>query len=198
MSGTEEMSSSKDKEFFRQDFTSATEWDVFNARLEEIIYDWKLKDLKINGYDLEKNELSLCKWEKQNEFVKYSDLEVSITRYHAIVNVNGDNGDNSQEGNVSFANSKNTCQTFEDLMTLSNNWCILEDTDSETIHPLARWYGLRDFVVVSVTNRVLTELEHRMLLSSIYTEIAETGTEIPFFMQAQKPHLHVYSGNFYL
>lgn len=28
-------------EFYHQDFTTATDWEVFIARLEEIIYEWK-------------------------------------------------------------------------------------------------------------------------------------------------------------
>lgn len=31
-----------DNEFFQQDFTTASEWEIFNARLEEIFHEWKL------------------------------------------------------------------------------------------------------------------------------------------------------------
>lgn len=201
MSEAEETSPTKDKEFFRQDFTAATEWDVFNARLEKIICEWKLKDVKFSGHKLGENELSLSQWERQNEFVKYSDLELCIRRHHTAgkpkVNdeVNQESDESTSNKSIEISKSSNNCQAFIDLMALTNNWTILEESDNETIHPLTRWFNLRDFVAISVLNRVPTEIEHRTLLSSAYTEIGETGTEVPFFVQAQRPHLHVYSGD---
>lgn len=201
MSETGDTSPVKDKEFFRQDFTGATEWDVFNARLEKIICEWKLKDVKFSGHKLEENELSLSQWERQNEFVKYSDLELCIRRHHTAGKpkeknqLSNESNEPTSSESIEINKSSNKCQAFVDVMTLTNNWSILEENDNETIHPLTRWFSLRDFVTISVLNRAPTDIEHRTLLSSAYTEIGETGTEVPFFVQSQRPHLHVYSGN---
>lgn len=149
-----------DNEFYQQDFTTASEWEIFNARLEEQFHEWKLPFVETKA-TLKKNELSLCDWNIVKETVYFADSELIIARYCAKT---------LSDSTSSEKLKSPTCQAFKDLMSLENNFCILDEKCDDTkIHPIARWYGLRDFVVVYPTKKSITnESQIRVLLSSIH------------------------------
>lgn len=199
-----------DNEFFQQDFTTASEWEIFNARLEEIFHEWKLPYIDATGDALSENQLAFCEWAIQNETVFFADVELNITRHCAKIPVikSDDDGNNvvdsetasGDAGKASATASKQSnetrkCQAFIDIMALANNNCVLDEKSDETIHPLARWYGLRDFVVVSPAQKSITnESQIRILMSSIHIAVAESNCEVPVFVQALDKKQHVYSG----
>ncbi|XP_037047292.1 rab3 GTPase-activating protein catalytic subunit isoform X2 [Bradysia coprophila] len=175
-----------DNEFYQQDFTTASEWEVFNARLEEQFHEWKLPFVETKA-PLNRNELSLCEWNVVKENVYFADSELTIARYCA----KPANNPTSPEKMKS-----QTCQAFKDLLALENNFCILDERCDDTkIHPIARWYGLRDFVVVYPTKSAITnESQIRVLLSSIHIAVAESNCEVPVFVQVMEKRRKVYLG----
>lgn len=147
-----------DNEFYQQDFTTASEWEIFNARLEEQFHEWKLPFVETKE-NLKKNELSLCDWNIVKETVFFADSELVIARYCA---------NTATHSTTPEKQMSQTCQAFKDLVSLENNFCVL-DEKSDKIHPIARFYGLRDFVVVYPTKKSITnESQIRVLLSSIH------------------------------
>lgn len=199
----------EESEFFNQDFTTATRWEVFNARLEEIIHEWKLPFKSFTGERLTANQLSECEWETKEEQISYDGIEFKITQYCVLPpTTDDDKSDDEMTDSVASASvevdvqkkvkspaEQSQCQAFVDLMALENNWCTLDERSHFTIHPLARWYGLRQFVIVSTAESIkLTENQRRMLLSSIHIAIGETSCEVPIFVQALRQQQHVYSG----
>lgn len=196
----------EETEFFNQDFTTATRWEVFNARLEEIIHEWKLSFKTFTDEQLQPNQLSECEWDTKEEKISYDGIEFKITQY--CVRPDDDKSDDEMTDSVASASidmdamkkvkssaEQTQCQAFVDLMALDNNWCTLDERSHSTIHPLARWYGLRQFVVVSTAESIkLNENQRRMLLSSIHVAIGETSCEVPIFVQALSHQQHVYSG----
>lgn len=200
-----------ESEFFNQDFTTATRWEVFNARLDEIIHEWKLPFKSFTGERLTPNQLSECDWETKEEQISYDGIEFKITQYCVkppTASPDDDKSDDEMTDSVTSASidvdaqkkakmaaDQPQCQAFVDLMALENNWCTLDERSHLTIHPLARWYGLRQFVIVSTAESIkLTENQRRMLLSSIHVAIGETSCEVPIFVQALRQQQHVYSG----
>jgi Rab3 GTPase-activating protein catalytic subunit len=67
-------------------------------------------------------------------------------------------------------------QALEDMMSLDNDFppetkCDFGD-DSSHPHPLVRWYGLRDFVVVTPARCSMSgDSRMKILLSSVYIAI---------------------------
>lgn len=200
----------EETDFFNQDFTTVTRWEVLCARLEEIIHEWKLPYKNSSGDRLAVNQLSVCEWDTKEELITYDGTELKLTLYSAKIS----NDEEKSEGemtdsmaSVSIETETNSlfkqcqgvtkirCQTFIDLISLENNWCILDEKSNASIHPLARWYGLREFMVLApVGSTAISENLRRMLLSSIQVTIGETMCEVPIFVQALKPQQHVYSG----
>lgn len=56
---------------YHHDFTTASEWEVFVARLEEIIREWKLPHIK-NYSVLKKGDLSNMPWEETFENLHFA------------------------------------------------------------------------------------------------------------------------------
>lgn len=184
-----------DNEFFQQDFSTATEWEIFNARLEEIFHEWKLPYTE-PGKPLSANELSTSEWDTMHEVVFFADVELNITRYWAKLS----SADTTQTIDP-IIDDKNTsqsikCQAFDDLMSLNNDYCIIDERSSDKyIHPIARWYGIRDFVIISPAKKSISnESQIRILLSSIHIAAAESNCEIPIFVQALERKQNVYAG----
>lgn len=183
-----------DNDFFQQDFTTASEWEIFNARLEEIFHEWKLPYVEI-GQSLTKNELSLCDWETTNETIMFADVELNVVRYRVKETKSGGSQKTSESERKEPGKELKTCQTFNDLMSLENNFCVLDERAHSTIHPLAQWYGLRDFVVVSPLRKSISnESQIRILLSSIHIAVAESSCEVPVFVQVLERIQNVYLG----
>lgn len=58
---------------YHYDFTTASEWEIFIARLEEIIHDWKLSASRSSlCKPLEKNELLNGTWLTKSEHVLFA------------------------------------------------------------------------------------------------------------------------------
>lgn len=174
-----------DNEFFQQDFTTASEWEIFNARLEEIFHEWKLPFVETQK-PLEQNQLFRAEWEVKSEIIFFADVELSIKRYRAIF----ESSDEEQDE----ITKKKESQAHVDLTSVTNNFNIY-DLNTGKIHPLAAWYGLRDFVVIEPTgNPIVNESQYRVLLSSACMTIAESNTEIPVFVHIMPHELNVYLG----
>lgn len=178
-----------DNEFYQQDFTTASEWEIFNARLEEHIHEWKLPFVEI-GCPLAKNELSLCEWGTKTEMILFADVELKLTRYCAKVDNRSESPPETRSREI-----PQQPQAFYDLMSLNNNHCIVDERSDSNIHSLARWYGLRDFVVVSpVAKAILNESQIRIMLSSIHIAVADSSCEVPIFFQALETKQNVFAG----
>jgi Rab3 GTPase-activating protein catalytic subunit len=69
-----------DIDFFQQDFTTASAFELFNARLEQIFQHWTLKEefLKTLKPALKKNELFLNQWETVCESISFADFELVV------------------------------------------------------------------------------------------------------------------------
>lgn len=195
---------------FNQDFTTATRFEVFCSRLEEIIHDWKLPYKKQCAGKLPPNALSVNEWETKEELVTFDGMELKVTLYTVKLADTDKQDDLSPESarrmSVDVGEKALTeksplaisseCQAFVDLMSLDNNWCTLDEQSNLNIHPLSRWYGLRQFVVIGMVAGVaINENQRRILLSSIHMAIGETNISIPVFVQALKFQQHVYSGD---
>lgn len=192
-----------DSDFFQQDFTTASEWEVFNARLEEQIHEWKLPFVE-SGAPLSAHQLSLCDWTVSEEHVTFADVDIVLTRYRcdipAAVAVESDAAAaiNSEVGHpttVAEAPASKITQAFADLLSTANNYALLDERADTALHPLARWYGLRDFVVVAPARKPITnESQISIMLSSLHIAVAESGCCVPVFFQAMELRQHVYSG----
>ena len=130
------------------------------------------------------------------ERVHFADLELMLTRYCAKIPesacIDNDNG------NKQVSSSSPLSQAFMDLLSSKNDYCIMHEQQdgAKSVHPLARWYGLRDFVVVSPTGSksLADENQIRIILSSLHIAVGDSGCNIPLFLHVLNKKHHVYRG----
>ncbi|XP_055548685.1 rab3 GTPase-activating protein catalytic subunit isoform X2 [Wyeomyia smithii] len=177
-----------DTEFFQQDFTTASEWEIFNARLEEIFHEWKLSyGLAGNQGRLGRNELSLCEWTVLKEKLSFADVELDVVRYKANVS--------ERELSPESKPESGECQAFVDLLANDNDYSIIDHMADRRLHPLAQWYGLREFVVVvPVKQSITNESQIRILMSSIHIAVSESSCDVPVFVQVLEKVQNVFLG----
>lgn len=56
---------------YHHDFTTTTEWEVFIAKLEEIIQEWKLPDVKMS-VPLQRGDFLNLSWHTKSEKLNFA------------------------------------------------------------------------------------------------------------------------------
>lgn len=66
------------EDFYHHDFTTASEWEVFIARLEEIVHEWKLPLAKI-GPSLKPGDFANLTWEQKSEDLNFAGFFIFLS-----------------------------------------------------------------------------------------------------------------------
>nr|CAD7397861.1 unnamed protein product [Timema cristinae] len=186
----------EDQDFYQCDFTTASQWEIFIARLEEVIHEWKLPQIK-KGPLLKKGELTDGEWEEKCEQIIFADVNFTLTRYNLKLTLLEDLVSPIEEDNENIKN-----QALDDIMSMENVFppqCDGGNVNGRYTtrpHPLARWYGLRDFMVLAPARGfdISTESKVKILLSSVYMAVNNSNCQIPIFVQIHDPWQHFYMG----
>lgn len=163
-----------------------------NQKIFLLFLQWKLPYTK-HQPALKKNQLWECSWKIEREKLTFASTEFEVQHYKAeIEDIPGRQEQEEVEVDPKKKEEK-LCQAFTDVLSFENEFCIL-DEGNEDIHPLARWYGIREFVVIVPIEQTLNESQIRILLSSIHICAADSNTEIPVFVQVLKKRQNVFLG----
>ncbi|KAK2582517.1 hypothetical protein KPH14_004814 [Odynerus spinipes] len=173
------------EDFYHHDFTTATEWEVFIARLEEIMHEWKISD-KRNGSPLKSGDLVNCQWETKVEKVNFADVEFSFKHFKLKL----ESDDNAESPLEDEDDEKTECQ--KDIFNSSNDFARLDQEHLE----IAPFFGIREFLVVvpGKKHTIINETRMKILLSSITIAANNTNSEVPFFVQVQESWQKMYFG----
>ncbi|XP_039198299.1 rab3 GTPase-activating protein catalytic subunit isoform X2 [Crotalus tigris] len=164
------------------DFTTASEWERFISRVEEVLNDWKLINIS-SGEPLEKGVYTTEIWEEKAEEITFADFRFSVT-HHYLVQKSSDK--NAKDELVEDA----LPVAMQDLLCMNNDF-------PPRAHCLVRWYGLRELVVIApATNieAVLSESKCNLLLSSVSIALGNTGCQVPIFVQIHHRSRKMYVG----
>uniref|UniRef100_A0A672P1L1 Rab3 GTPase-activating protein catalytic subunit n=1 Tax=Sinocyclocheilus grahami TaxID=75366 RepID=A0A672P1L1_SINGR len=164
------------------DFTTASEWERFISRVEEVLNDWKLIGSGV-GKPLEKGELTSGSWEETTQEISFSDFRFSIT-HHCLKQESAENESRDEP-------EEDACPlAMQDLLCMNNDF-------PPRAHCLVRWFGVREFVVISPganCEAVVSESKCNLLLSSVSIALANTGCQVPLLVQIQQNWRKVYAG----
>ncbi|XP_035661424.1 rab3 GTPase-activating protein catalytic subunit-like isoform X2 [Branchiostoma floridae] len=164
------------------DFTTASEWERFVARIEEVINEWKLANLA-PGPPLLKGELSTGEWEDRSEVVTFADVRFGMTLHRLK---------EKQQVQTPGDMEEEDCQpqAIQDLLAMENDF-------PPRAHCLCRWFGVRSFVVLAPgghSDSIQSESKASLLLSSISIAVNNTGCSVPVFVQTQQKWRRMYQG----
>ncbi|KAJ8247119.1 hypothetical protein GJAV_G00258960 [Gymnothorax javanicus] len=164
------------------DFTTASEWERFVSRVEAVLNDWKLIGSSA-GRPLDKGEYSTGIWEEKSKEINFADFKFSIT-HHYLKQDSAEN-DGAQEPEEDAVP-----RAMQDLLCVNNDF-------PPRAHCLVRWYGAREFVVISPganCEAIISESKCNLLLSSVSISLANTGCQVPMFVQIQQKWRRMYAG----
>ncbi|KAM4525060.1 rab3 GTPase-activating protein catalytic subunit isoform 1-T1 [Odontesthes bonariensis] len=172
-----------DSEVFEiNDFTTASEWERFVSRVEEVLNDWKLTENSVGKQSPEKGEYTSGTWGEESKDITFADFKFYITHYFLKQDCKDDGKDRREEDALPLA--------MQDLLYMNNDF-------PPRAHCLVRWYGIREFVVISPgTNceAIISESKCSLLLSSISISLASSGCQVPMFVQIQQKWRRIYAG----
>uniref|UniRef100_A0A671VIU6 Rab3 GTPase-activating protein catalytic subunit n=1 Tax=Sparus aurata TaxID=8175 RepID=A0A671VIU6_SPAAU len=158
------------------DFTTASEWERFVSRVEEVLNDWKLIGNSAGRSTLGKGIYTSGTWGEKNQDISFADFKFNITHYFLKQESEKDDGQDMLEEAVKRA------------MLNCMICCICAFGDR---------YGIREFVVISPgTNceAIISESKCNLLLSSISISLANSGCQVPMFVQIQQKWRRMYAG----
>ncbi|XP_070803091.1 rab3 GTPase-activating protein catalytic subunit isoform X2 [Pituophis catenifer annectens] len=164
------------------DFTTASEWERFISRVEEVLNDWKLINIS-SGKSLEKGVYTTETWEEKSDEITFADFRFSVTHHYLVQKSTDKNAkDELVEDALPVA--------MQDLLCMNNDF-------PPRAHCLVRWYGLRELVVIAPAannEAVLSESKCNLLLSSVSIALGNTGCQVPVFVQIHHRHRKMYVG----
>ncbi|XP_026008792.1 rab3 GTPase-activating protein catalytic subunit-like [Astatotilapia calliptera] len=155
----------------------------FVSRVEEVLNDWKLTGNTAQKVSPEKGEYTSGTWAEKSQEINFADFKFYISHYFLKQECEEDDGkDNLEEDAIPLA--------MQDLLCMNNDF-------PPRAHCLVRWFGIREFVVISPgTNceAVISESKCNLLLSSISISLANSGCQVPMFVQIQQKWRRMYAG----
>ncbi|XP_076182491.1 RAB3 GTPase activating protein subunit 1 isoform X2 [Ptiloglossa arizonensis] len=172
------------EDFYHHDFTTASEWEVFIARLEEIMHEWKLCNTKI-GRSLKSGDFIKCQWEKNTEKLHFADAEFVLKHYKLKLE------DNDKDSSLDESEDEQV-QCQKDALNTSNDFARINGDHLE----IPRYYGVREFLVLKSAKQesVRDETKLRILLSSFAIAATNADCNIPTLVQVQEPWQNMYLG----
>ncbi|XP_041940656.1 rab3 GTPase-activating protein catalytic subunit isoform X1 [Alosa sapidissima] len=164
------------------DFTTASEWERFVSRVEEVLNDWKLIG-SVAGKPPEKGDYTSGTWEEKSQEINFADFKFSIAHNYLKQETPENEGKEETEEDAYPA-------AMQDLLCMNNDF-------PPRAHCLVRWYGMREFVTISPganCEAIISESKCNLLLSSVSIALANTGCQVPVFVQIQQKWRRMYTG----
>ncbi|XP_051158910.1 rab3 GTPase-activating protein catalytic subunit [Leptopilina boulardi] len=167
------------------DFTTATEWEIFIARIEEILHEWKLSQITF-GPPLKEKDFINLRWLEVSEKLNFADVEFTFKHYKLKTELNESIGGCGEDVEDTFTQ----CQ--KDILNASNDFAQLNGNHLE----IARFYGVREFLVLIPSKRtpILDETRIKILLSSLAIAASNSNCEVPVFVQVLELWQQFYLG----
>lgn len=173
------------------DFTTASEWERFVSRVEEVISDWKLIGSSTKKSPSAKGEYTSGTWEEKSQDINFADFKFSITHYFLKQEDDEkEDQDKVEEGQTDKVEEDSFPLAMQDLLCMNNDF-------PQRAHCLVRWYGLREFLVITPganCEAIISESKCSLLLSSVSMCLSNSGCQVPMFVQVQQKWRRMYAG----
>ncbi|KAJ8680941.1 hypothetical protein QAD02_016728 [Eretmocerus hayati] len=160
------------------DFTTASEWEVFIARIEEIIHEWKLVHTKPSP-PIKAGDFVNLPWEEKTENLNFADVEFSLKHFKLKTN-DDESQHSSNQGTEEHDSTWTQCQ--KDILNASNDFTQPDEDYLEIV----QYYGVREFMLLipSKKTAITDETKIKILLSSLAIAVNNAHCEVPAFVQA--------------
>ncbi|XP_063617409.1 rab3 GTPase-activating protein catalytic subunit [Cydia splendana] len=166
-------------EIYHQDFTTASEWEVFIARIEEILNEWSLAKSKI----CLNSECQGTKWVSKCEDIKFHGLSFKLS-YHTLDFTESKTDDNDNKS------------LLEDLQ--NGIWAstanFIDEVDGGSPFPVFTWFGLKRYVMLCPSEPLVDGSLIKLVMSSANIAFANVDCGAPFFIKVREHWQQCYLG----
>ncbi|CAF1582326.1 unnamed protein product [Adineta ricciae] len=174
------------------DYTTASDWERFIARIEEILSEWKL-----NGPEMSNNEIDFAdgKWNERDEALEFGEHSYVLTHFSLqiqdAVTIPPTESNPQMTSSTSFEK-----QTFIPPRAMADMMSRRNDFPSRSPY-LSHWYGLREFLILAPkrNNDAITHEDRaNLLLSSAAIAVSNVGCNVPIFIRVQHEWRNMFIG----
>ncbi|XP_021364104.1 rab3 GTPase-activating protein catalytic subunit-like, partial [Mizuhopecten yessoensis] len=190
------MAADEDADVFEiTDFTTASEWERFVARLEEILHEWKLVSVQ-SRHPVTKADQNNGTWIERTEEILFADFKFIAS--HHYLKPAASSPDQTPDMRQSPDEEIEEVEENEDVIpTVMMDMMNTENDFPSKAHFLSRLYGLQEFVVIAPSSKsdaIDSESRIKLLLSSVSIALSNAGCPVPVFVQIQQFWRQMYSG----
>ena len=189
------MAAEEDGDVFEiTDFTTASEWERFISRLEEVLHEWKLvnRDPLPNA---PKGKFTEGPWEEKTEEVLFADFKFHIT--YTRLKLSGNAEAESRGSREREEGEEDQQEDEHKTPTVLNDIIRMENDFPSRAHCLCRWYGLQEFLTIQPAPNfgiIDSESRAKLLESSAAVALSNSACNLPTFIQLQQKWRKLYSG----
>ena len=167
-------------DIYHQDFTTVSEWEVFIARIEEVLNEWRLSKSTLaklsGGYTK--------KWTSKSEEIQFQGNKFIIS-YHKL----------------EPAKSAETSEESEDKSFLielhSGIWesttNFMDDLDGSPF-PVSSWFGLKRYIMLYSSMPLVDGNLIKLVMSTANIAFANIDCGVPFFVKIREHWQQTYLG----
>ncbi|XP_049869275.1 rab3 GTPase-activating protein catalytic subunit [Pectinophora gossypiella] len=166
-------------DIYHQDFTTVSEWEVFIARIEEVLNEWKLPKLKLG-----KPTKYTKKWLSKTENIRFHDQNFALS-YHVLEPADGTNNAEETDNKSLFEDIQNG------LWESTTNF--MDDVDGSPF-PVSSWYGLKRYLMLCSSTPLVEGSVIKLVMSSMNIAFANVDCGVPFFVKIREHWQHCYLG----
>ncbi|XP_013182913.2 rab3 GTPase-activating protein catalytic subunit [Amyelois transitella] len=168
-----------DEYIYHQDFTTVSEWEVFIARIEEILNEWKVSKSKISNPSAEYTKKWVCKSEDFN----FQGLSFVLS-YHSLDPVDKSKGEQS--------NDKTLREDIQKGLWVATSH-FMDDSDGSPF-PVSNWFGLKRYLMLCPNSPMLDGSLIKLVMSSVNIAFANVDCGLPLFVKIREHWQQSYLG----
>lgn len=169
-------------DIYHQDFTTASEWEVFIARIEEILNDWRLSKAAIPKLPLPPD--CTKKWTCKTEEITFTGQRYVLS-YHTLDSAK------SKESSEGTDDKSITADLHKGIWEATTNF--MEDNDGSPF-PVSNWYGLKRYVMLYPNSPLVDGSLIKLVLSSLNIAFANVDCGVPTFVKIREHWQPTYLG----
>lgn len=167
-------------DIYHQDFTTVSEWELFTARVEEILNEWQLSKSSVPKPAKEYTK----KWILKTEEIFFQGRQFVIS-YHALEPVK--NAETAEE-----TDDKLIIKELHDgLWDSTTNF--MGDEDGSPF-PVSTWFGLRRYIMLCSNVPLVEGNLIKLVMSTANIAFANVECGVPLFVKIREHWQHVYLG----
>lgn len=168
-------------DIYHQDFTTVSEWEVFVARIEEVLIDWRLSKSTMVKHSVENHAK---KWFTKSEEISYQGQKFTLS--YNYMNCN------SKPESTEESSDKSLLVEIQDGLWEATTR-FMDDSD-ESPFPVSNWFGLKQYLMLYPNVALVEGSLIKLVMSSLNIAFANVDCGVPLFVKIREHWQHTYLG----